>query len=518
MSHPSWSQFGVQSDVPDSRDSDDLPERKCCGRSTIPRLKQWLKESWLGDFFLGNTMRSGATYIIVMVSWWMIVNSLVQLWIDTKTLHSEDNDACASSRSQQADWWIIYIVLYSIFILIVAPLIAVLYNSGHRPLFLATMELGAPKRDKYRKTHGDDNPNYGKMLPEQEGGSYQMIRLAVNHLEELERIHDVRMKWKQLTESYQHESRSTGTVTQQQLRSVLQQHSVNIADEPFANLCQAMANSKRLFGADSDRYLWQEFVDKLARFKVDRERTPDREPPTSWDALRLELPTEKRMFDDGREKLSRPQADRLMEFVSMQYKVDGGQTTNELFHTIELCHCGGDGCWCKGRIPFHLKRVATRKPRPGKPLQWNDQWEKNEFVAQIAGMASIGLYERLLLLSWLLTIGAIVNDMPSPDPKKHDVDVSAANPDWRDQIDQHKSLVLLLIYYVLILVPQTLYLRKHGYGSTCFDRRRSKMSAVDNHPVSIAGVLNAHFGTDPEHALPRTRPLDGLDSEHRSAE
>ena len=82
--------------------------------------------------------------------------------------------------SRPPTWWIINIGTYFTFLLVVAPLVAMYYSSNNRPLWLATMELGRPqtiKDSNGRETQG----------PEGEGGAYQMIRLALEHLNRLHR-------------------------------------------------------------------------------------------------------------------------------------------------------------------------------------------------------------------------------------------------------------------------------------------------------------------------------------------
>eukprot|EP01047_Picozoa_sp_COSAG01_P062173 COSAG01_NODE_7868_length_3016_cov_4.815221_1_plen_705_part_00 len=450
---PDWQQIDADNTTINSK----VQKQRCVncgdgGRACALRLKQTGRVVWTAMklFFIGNVIRTAVSLIFVLTSWWLTSICAIQYWIDTdRTLVTVGSlqHGCDESRYVHANWWIVYIGVYYVYVLVLGPLIAAYYNSNnrplflpggprtksHRPLFLATRELGRPKRDAAT----------GLVRPECEGGAYQAVKVALEHLRHYKAARNY----------------TAGTV-------------VHVERESGGPVVRATLKSS------SDRDVCIEFPDRVQQQRPKE----DLKMPT------LELPSESKFYDDslkpeksiGRKdlKLTRAEANRLVEFVSLRRrKRDGSQ----LFATVK-------------------EHPATSRLIEMPVLCDSEDLDLPDLIDLLTGLSSILAYEWLLFLSWLLTLMAIVLDSPTfqsvSSSEDEALDSNSMPESWLKQlVHEHKWIFRLLIYYfsVLCVYPLLKVLQDRGY-LTCLEpcaskirsmKRRLRWGAAQRQPRSI---------------------------------
>jgi hypothetical protein len=431
--------------------------RSTHGAACARRLKKEAKASWNAAvlFFLGNTTRTSLSLLFALMSWWLMALCVIQWHIDTDdTLnkHGELHSKCTESRNVQAIWWIAYVCIYATFVIFLAPLIAAYYNSNDRPLFLpggsrrnsarplflATRELGCPATDE----------DTGNFAPESEGGAYQVVRVALEHLK---RYRDAMSYKPGAVIHVERELDGVKSIVRATIRGV-SAHAVCV-EYPDGTVGQNPWVSKS-----------------------------DLKMPT------LELPSKSKRYDDSLQpetvlgridlKLSRVEANRLVEFVSLRRQSPRGQLVATVIldpNSDRLKDILDPETECL--IEAREERRCTVSFHRGEDNSVKQQLNLEELMDLITGLSSIMPYEWLLFVSWLLTIAAIVLDSPT---FRRSEDRSTSNHDEHllQQLNDHKWIVRLLIYYcvVLCVYPTLKFMQDRGCLAClepCADKIRS---------------------------------------------
>jgi hypothetical protein len=402
-------------------DKDCGTQQRTCSMCLDHRVSATRAELQL--FFLGNATRKYMSLLFALCSCYLILYYLIQWFIDTdNTLqkHGASHSKCIESRNVQAIWWIAYIGIYATFVLVLAPLIAACNSNncslfhpcgprsnGHRPLFLATRELGRPARDE------DTN----EFAPESEGGAYQVVRVALEHL----------TRYRAAT------SYTSGTV-------------IHVERELDGVKSVVRATIKRVSG----QTVCIQYPDNT----VDQNKPKgDLKMPT------LELPSKSKRYDDGLQpemvlgrtdlKLTQAEANRLVEFVSLRRR----NPRDQLVATVILDPDSGrlkdildPATKCLFEACEERRCAVSRR---GDDNSVKRQLHLEELMDLITGLSSIMPYQWLLLVSWLLTMSAIVLDSSTFPQVLHDGDSGESLN--RGILTEHKWIVRLLIYYFVVL-------------------------------------------------------------------
>jgi hypothetical protein len=494
-------------------------------------LKGNAKVVWtaLQYFFLGNTIRTLISLIFALFSWWLTCLCLIQWWIDTdKTLVKRGvlEEGCAESRNVEAAWWIVYVGIYYMFVLLLGPLIAAYYNSndrplflpggprdnGHRPLFLATRELGRPKKMAPQKNapnefgfiaaagqtsfdgedlngmtlqyqpgtvevhiersgrreqiqtsnfiahdgtsvklaprtvQAEDYVNIIIMRPESKAGAYQVVRVAFEHLQ---RYRAAKLYEKGAVVHVKRKSGGPAPKVEVVRATIRSRDGQTVHTAPDGNVSVYIEYPDSI-GGDGP-------VEELA---IEDVMMPS-----------LQLPSESKIYSDSLQpektlgrldlNLTRDEADRLVEFVSLRRRERSGQ----LVATVKLdpkTHRLVDKLNDEAK-PL-TDALEERRCTVAIPPQYRDagaerEIKLDELVGLLTGLSSISQYEWLLFVSWLLTLGAIVLDSwrmtdqsahdesDGQDPQDSEI---PAERSWK-QLHEHRSIVYLLVYYCLVI-------------------------------------------------------------------
>ena len=157
-----------------------------CGHNCALALMKWLQDGTQSSyyFFIGNTIRTYGTCLLVLGSLALTIFCTIQYWVETnRTLHRisiTEYSKCSESREDLAPWWIVYVGVYYGFVLLVAPFIVVYYDSGDRPLFAPRGKRTPGTRPLFIATRSVGRPT--KNSPATPGGSYELIHVAMQHL------------------------------------------------------------------------------------------------------------------------------------------------------------------------------------------------------------------------------------------------------------------------------------------------------------------------------------------------